>query len=170
MPPIKGGIIIARAGTTQIMPFHDGYRGSWLVRERAQYPDAKVVARCLYYRNDSEPKPCPYCSQADADLGEDPYASLRDEHPSPGDMRKNRAQHVFALWSTDPLQPEEYQRALAEHEERKQAYESTKSFAEKQAMLVQWSQQRMTDPRYPFPNAMIIGLLSDLLADDPDLA
>lgn len=162
-PPIPGENKIASIGSTQPVLSDTGKVKYFTVRERAHYPKAKVVAKCLYFRNNGQVQKCPYCAET-ASRGEDGFDGLRETHPSPGEAAKIGAQHVWALYSEDPVNPELYKMKKAEHQDRVEAYKDPKSsWAEKQHMLSLWAQQGLSDPRYPFPEPEILGFLSDNL-------
>ncbi len=154
MPPLRGYVAIARIGAAMATDVR-GKRMILTVRERASYPEAKVVARCLGKRVGPRLVPCDCCPEAEAE-GEDGFALLRLKHPTPETLRKENEQHVFALYSEDSLSPAEYELARQTYEDRIDALKaSEKKPLERQALLAQWGGY----PREPFNEP--IGLLTD---------
>jgi hypothetical protein len=154
MPPLKGGIKTARIGA-RMQAILKGKRVYLEVREAAQFPNAKKVARCLGMRDGPALVPCSICQEAPV-KGELGFDELRAKHPTPEQLRKSGEQHVFALWSDDLLDPEGYAAAKAAHDDQAKALAASKDKPlERQALIAQWGGY----PREPW--AQPIGLLSD---------
>jgi hypothetical protein len=157
MPPKVGAIFIAAINSTHVVATPEGRGGHFTVRELAKFPDAEVRAICLGAQKTVNGAPITIPCSLEAATLED----LVRLHGTPQELKKARTSHVVAYWSSDPLNPEEWERLKADHDERAEAYASTKSYVEKQALLSQWRAERMTDVRYPFPIANVIGLLTN---------
>ena len=156
MPPLAGAVVVAKIGAS--LP--TSVRGKLMkqtVRERASYPNAKVVARCLGQRRGSALEPCSHCQESPAS-GESGLDGLRSKHPTPEQLRKQHEQHVFALYSEDLLSPEAHRDAMRVYTERQEALVACKGKPlERQALLAEWR-------GYPVePYGEVIGLLTDEL-------
>jgi hypothetical protein len=171
MPKIPGGFRYARIDAAFFVDVGQKKPLRCRVRERARYPEAKVVARCLGMRTNGELKPCPVCHECAA-KGEDGLDELRAKHAAGGasehELRKRHEQHVFVLFSPEHLDEEAHKEAVRQFNERLTAIKECKSALERQALCAEWRY----DPRAPgaMPVAEIVGLLGDASWDDDGIA
>lgn len=160
MPNIVGGIRIAKIDAAFDVEVK-GKKHRFRVRENAAFPKAAKVARCLGQRRNGALVPCTHCQEAKAE-GETGLDGLYKSHPTEMQLRKQHEQHVFALLSLDPLDPEGTAQRQKIHDERLLALKETKSALERQALTTEWGY----DPRYVTPTVELVGLLSSEIWGD----
>lgn len=172
MPPIKGGIKVARMGAS-IETNVRGKRMRMPVRERAAYLEARVVARCLGMRDGPRMMPCSICQECPAE-GEDGLDGLRRAHPTPMQLKKAGEQHVFALYSEDLIDPDGHETKMRAYKDAMEALAACEAVPaeknadgkitrpykaaqplERQALVAHWGGY----PREPW--AEPIGLMTD---------
>ena len=159
MPPLHGGWAEPKIGTLMPIFNEEGKVSSlMLVRDVANFPKAKMVARCVLCRQTHESKPCAHEAKAGRTPG-DRYAALLDAHGLTEDqMVQARVQHVFALWSDDPLDPEKHAEKHQEYTMRKRALDALAEkgdYVNRIALLAQFGGKEPVEPKQD-----VIGFLS----------
>jgi len=105
--------------------------------------------------------PCPICAEC-AEKGENGLDEMEARHIAGGasDMQlKDRGeQHVFCLFSEDPLDPVATKELTEAHNERVKAYHECKTALERQALISEWGFN--PTHRSSQPKLEIVGLVS----------